>query len=63
MTEHTVPDTELTIPDRKPVDRTIKRAILVPSKHKEKPRHSDGTEHPVKVTKVSKEEMEELWER
>lgn len=54
--EHYVSDTELTVPDRKPADPTIKRAIPVPGKTKEKPRYTDGIRHPVKVTRISEEE-------
>ena len=50
--EHYVSDTELMVPDRKPADPTIKRAIPVPGKTKEKPRFTDGVRHPVKVTKI-----------
>ena len=53
--EHYIWDTELTIPDRKPADRSIPRAMPVPTKTKEKARLTDGMRYPVKVTKISEE--------
>ena len=50
--EHYITDIELTVPNRKPVDRTIKQAIPVPTKTRERVRYSDGLRHPVKVTKL-----------
>ena len=59
--EHYVGDTELTIPDRKPVDRTVPRAHPPHTMTRELIPMS-GKNGKVTVYKVSKEEMEKLWE-
>ena len=57
--EQYVQDTELLIPDRKPTDRTIKRAVIIPHNTKKQP--PQGHHGKLVVRKVSKKEMNKLW--
>lgn len=59
--EHDIRDIELTVPDRKPADRTIKRAVRVPVVTRHWP-HS-GQNGECVVRKVSKREMNKLWKK